>query len=230
MLHEAGEERQPIVVVDGFFADPEALIARAEADARAGAFVAEPGNFYPGLRCALPRDCAGDISNFIDRHLTEIFAISPGRRITTEQLCFSLATTRPSDLLPIQAIPHFDTSEPDQIAMVVYLCDPRHGGTSFYRHRATGYESIGPERAQHYRRSLEREATRVGLPPRDYIRGDSRLFLRTLAVEARFNRAVFYHSNLLHAGTIDPASGLSPVPRHGRLTVTALNRFADVTE
>lgn len=221
-LVHIGSERQRLAIIDGFLSDPDALVA----DAAAGDdYVAEPGNYYPGVRRPLAPAIAAAIARFADQRLRPVFAIAPERRPVTALAAFSIATRPPETLLPIQCIPHFDTSEPHQLAMVLYLCDPRHGGTSFYRHRATGYETITAERAERYRRTLEREASTVGLPKRDYIRGDSALFERTAAIEPRYNRAIFYHSNLLHAGAIDPASGLSPDPREGRLTATAFIRL-----
>ena len=68
-----------------------------------------------------------------------------------------------------------------------------------------------------------REAGRTAARGFTYIRGDTALFERTASVAARFNRAIFYRSNLLHSGDIAADAGLSPDPRRGRLTANLLS-------
>jgi hypothetical protein len=131
-----------------------------------------------------------------------------------------MTTEATACLIPIQCIPHYDSSDTHQFAVVHYLCGEHHGGTSFYRHRQTGYESISAARSGQYIKTLDREATSRGLPKADYINGDSELFERVASVDAKFNRAIFYCSNLLHSGNIQAANGLNSDPRIGRLTAT----------
>ncbi|RME69165.1 MAG: hypothetical protein D6782_00095 [Alphaproteobacteria bacterium] len=217
-----GAERRPVAIVDDFLKQPQALLDIA---GRGEGFAPDPANFYPGVRKPLPDGYAAVLEHFVDAYLRGPFAIDPARRPHVVFCGLSMATRPPASLMPIQSIPHFDTSEAHQIAVVHYLCDPRWGGTSFYRHRATGFEAITNERAVPYRKMLERQATTVGLPAPQYINGDTDLFERIGAVEARFNRAIFYCSNVLHAGSIDATAGLSADPRQGRLTATAFVRL-----
>ncbi|QBE65819.1 hypothetical protein EWM63_24920 [Pseudoduganella lutea] len=134
----------------------------------------------------------------------------------------SLATTPQEALRPIQSLPHFDSVERNLIASVHYLCDERFGGTSFYRHRSTGFESMDAQRIAGYAPRLKQEVMRQGARSFTYIRGDTALFERTASVNAKFNRAIFYRSNLLHSGDIAVDAGLSVVPRGGRLTANTL--------
>ena len=103
--------------------------------------------------------------------------------------------------------------------MLHYLCEPMHGGTAFYRHRATGFETITRERLAAYMDSLQRELETNGPPPQ-YLTGSDSRFEQIEAVEARFNRVLLYRSQVLHSGSVN-AAALSDDPRHGRLTANA---------
>ncbi len=208
-----GTEGNPIAIVDGFHPDP----FRLRADAIAASF--EPALFhYPGVRAPLPDDYFAAVRPALTAALRQVFGHSAG--ITLLDASFSIVTTPPGRLSLGQCLPHVDAIEPNRVALVHYL-DPAGGdGTAFFRHRATGYESLDPERGPHYRERLNEEL-RLVLPPRAYPVGDSALFEQVAAAEARFNRAVIYRSALLHSGAISTDSPLSADPATGRLTITA---------
>src|SRR5215510_5790806 len=70
---------------------------------------------------------------------------------------FALATLGAADAQPIQKIPHRDSPDPNRLAMVHYLCRGNFGGTGFFRHRATGYESVDASRQLIYESTAKRE-------------------------------------------------------------------------
>ena len=55
---------------------------------------------------------------------------------------FSLITTPAQQLSAIQTLPHFDTNSPNLIAIIHYLGEGEHGGTGFFRHKKTEFETI----------------------------------------------------------------------------------------
>jgi hypothetical protein len=208
-----GAEAQPIAIVDGFHPDPEGLRAFAVAAAFGPA-----RNHYPGLRADLPPDYFQQVRPSLTAVLRAVFghAGAPG----LIDASFSIVTTPPSALTLPQRLPHVDATDPGRIALVHYLSPADAGGTAFYRHRATGLETLDARRA-----TLYREVLRVELgdhaPQPEYIAGDTALFEQTGAVNARFNRAVIYRSAMLHSGAIPADAPLHPDPATGRLTVTA---------
>jgi hypothetical protein len=129
---------------------------------------------------------------------------------------FGLATSPPESLSVLQRLPHFDTSNPRQVAVLHYLCDGAQGGTSFYRHRSTGYESIIEARQRLYYERLNAEVT-AALPPARYLSGNDELYEETARVAAKFNRLAVYRSCALHSANIESGC-LSRNPRQGRLT------------
>ena len=144
------------------------------------------------------------------------------------QAWYSIVTTPPADLLPIQRLPHIDGTDPTQIAMMLYLhrTGPRsaHRGTAFFRHRSTGLEALTADDYPRYAAALQADVTRTGLPPAAYATDGAPHFERTHMVPGHFNSAVFYRGNILHSGVIDNAAPLPADPLTGRLTINAFFR------
>jgi hypothetical protein len=222
VIHAIGSERRPVVVVEDFAQDPQALIAYAQSGEP---FRATPGDLYPGVRKPAPPEYAEDFCARYGDALREYFALPHGSIPRVVFSSLSITTTEPQHLRPVQRVPHFDTSAPNQLAIVHYLCGSEHGGTSFYRHRSTGFETISQERIRHYAETLKREVMTEHPPPAKYMDGDDPLFLRTASYEARSNRALIYPSNVLHSGDIRRVSPPQTAPRNARLTVNSFVRF-----
>ncbi len=209
--------KHTIVTVENFLEHPEQAIDQASLQ-----------NFaritpqYPGLRAPLDPDDCDALVDALSPHLSRWFGTAEGR--WSIQAWYSIVTSAPSELLPIQRLPHVDGTDPNQIAMMLYLHRTGHGGTAFFRHRSTGYEALTDDCFPHYRDQLQRDVSRAGLPRAAYVTDGEPLFERTLASSGAFNQAVFYRGNLLHSGVIDNSVPLSPNPRMGRLTINGFLR------
>ena len=207
-----GSEDQPIVIVDGFHPDPDALRGAAVATPFAPA-----RRHYPGIRAALPADYFQRVRAVLATVLRDVFGHGAVQLIDAS---FSIVTTPPAELTIEQRLPHVDAIAGGRIALVHYLKPDDNAGTAFYRHRATGFETIDAGRSQRYLATLKAELGGA-TPPPAYLDGDSPLFERIAQVDARYNRAVIYRSAMLHSGAIPPAATLDADPASGRLTVTA---------
>ena len=211
-LERVGNEREPLVTIDDFASDPDALRGFA-IEAPFG----PAGEHYPGIRAALPPD-------YLSRQLPVIAAevsrhFGRCRRIRTIDASFSIVTSRPEALQLRQQLPHVDAVGRERIALLHYLSPDDCDGTAFFRHRSTGFETIDATRAPAYfeRLNAEMQAPRT---QSGYIAGDTELFERTALASARYNRALLYRSYVLHSGAIAPDAVLSADPARGRLTVT----------
>lgn len=211
-VETVGRERQPVVVIDDFA--PDAPTWREIARTRP--FAPDTGH-YPGLKAPVTRAYLEAVSETITGVLGDVFSMAT--RTTLLGAWYQIVTTPPAALKLVQRVPHFDATEPNRIAIVHYLSEADHGGTAFYRHRATGFETIGPDRVQPYFARLNADVAARGVPVAAYISEDSPDFERTRLFEARFNRALIYRSQSLHSGAIPLDATLSPDPMVGRLTV-----------
>jgi len=212
-IESVGAEAQPLAILDDFAPDPEAL-----RDFAAAARFGDARNHYPGVRAELPGDYLSIQLPLIAAAVAQAFGRSGP--IEVIDASFSIVCT-PADMLSVpQRLPHCDAFTPDRIALVHYL-SASHDGTAFFRHRATGFETVDEDRRDLYFRQLDTELRYTGPPPPGYVADDTPLFECIRVAEARLNRALLYHSSNLHSGAISPGNALSADPCDGRLTVTA---------
>ena len=148
--------------------------------------------------------------------IAEVFGVHDCRVVDA---LYSLVTTPPDELTPIQRLPHFDGVEPERLALLHFLGGAQGSGTAFYRHRATGFETVTAARLADYERTLENEVHGHGVPDAAYIAGDTDIFEEIGLFEGRYNRALLYPSNALHCARIPTDLNLSGDPATGRLTV-----------
>lgn len=179
-------------------------------------------NLYPGLRAPVPESFSTALRAWLTPLLQHAGMLAAGQTIQRDSSFFSVVTTASGELLPIQCIPHYDSTDPNLLAAVIYLCDARFCGTSFYRHRRTGYEEITEENQTNYRLALDHDMRTHGAPPRQYMNGDSLLFETTFSNPLKFNSAIVYPGRILHAGNIRSPFVPPRDPSEWRLTITTL--------
>jgi hypothetical protein len=213
-LRRQGREGQPVLVIDDFLAVPEGW-REAASRARYGRI----GPFYPGLRSGIPPEAAAGLREGLARPIAEAFGLEPPPPVL--ECFFSIVTTPPADLAPIQRLPHFDGLEPERIAILVYLSGAEQGGTAFYRQRATGFETVDAARFPAFEAALKAGVAEHGLPPAAYIDGDTPLYEEIARYEARPNRALVYRGHSLHCAAIPAGADLPTDPRRGRLSINA---------
>lgn len=213
-IERLGEERQPLVIIDDALAEPDAFVAAA-ADQSYGTI----GPYYPGLRAPLPAQFNESFCAAIAPMIAENFSIEAAR--WRGECFYSLVTTPPDRLAPIQRLPHYDGVEEERMAALIYLCPAHFGGTSFYRHKSTGFETVTEDRFNQFKQTLEQEIRKDGLPPARYVDDGAPLFERTRLIDTVFNRMLIYRGVNLHCSAIDNNVPLPTDPKQGRLTITA---------
>jgi hypothetical protein len=210
-VHHQGEEREPVVVIDGFAPDPARFVADA------GFLAFKPiGPHYPGVRAVVAPAMMRDLLAALAPVIAEVFG-EPAVEVI--DAFYSLVTTAPSALAPIQRLPHFDGVERERLALLHFLSRDERSGTAFYRHRATGFETVTAERLRVYRQALAADLDRFGMPVPDYIAGDTPIFGQIAQHQGVFNRAILYRSNTLHCAAIPRDMAFVADPAAGRLTV-----------
>ena len=192
-----GLEQAPILVVDNFVQSPEWLVAQA-----AQQHYVPHSPFYPGNSADTPEAYKHFFLNCLQDLIKEVFDVRSDLRFSGCR--FSHVSTDPSALQLLQRIPHFDSLGKNDLAAVHYLFKEDLGGTSFYRHRKTGFEYIDESRKIEYFRSLEGENDGPNMPKATdgYINGDTALYERIAEQHGIFNRLVIYRRNSLHSGSI----------------------------
>lgn len=210
-LRHVGEARNPVVVVDDFTGAVEQAIELA---ASVAPFPASAGNYYPGLRREIP---PGDTAWPFVRQMMEKAAPFIGGAFEMGGFdlagaSFSMITAPPDSLAPGQRAPHFDSTDPDYLAVLLYLSETP--GTAFYRQIETGIEVVSDANVGAFVATAER----VNGSLSGYALGSNEHYAQIGRVEGRRDRLVVYRGSMLHSGIIEPDMNFSPDPRIGRLT------------
>ena len=211
-VYQLGIEREPVAVIEYFAADPNALRTAAAASCFGPA-----GEHYPGIKAPLPATYFPAQRGLLATVLNEVFDVTERVRVLDAR--FSIVSTPTVSLSLQQRLPHVDALEPGRLALIHYLVPGGTAGTSFYRHRSTGFETVDNERKRRYFAALEADIRQHPVAP-GYLAGDTALFERIGTFEGVYNRALLYRGRLLHSGAIEPDQPLSPDPATGRLTIT----------
>jgi hypothetical protein len=212
-VERIGIEGEAVTVVDDLLHGSENLVEYA---ANVGAFSASR-SYYPGLRAPGPPAYPPVLHEALKPILAEVYGLDP--HMPFRMACvMSLVTVAPDRLDIQQRLPHVDTTDRRDLAILHFLCGPEHGGTAFFRHRRTDFETLDVQRREPFFEALDQEIREGVELPGGYLTGSNPLFEQIGAVEARFNRIVIYRSALLHSGLVNAAAGLSSDPRRGRLT------------
>lgn len=214
-----GEEKAPLLVVDNFISDPDALVEQAK-----HLSYEPPKLAYPGIRAMAPRDYQQFLLRELGPKIIEFFELE-GRKLRFSMCHYSLITKPPEELSMVQRIPHVDSFDSNGLATIHYLFRQNMGGTAFYRHRKTGFEIINEARKLDYFTALDAEMRGPHVPAPEYINGDTPLFKQIGKQEGIFNRLLIYRRTSLHSGCIDRDFVPDNNPLTGRLSI---NSFIDV--
>jgi hypothetical protein len=206
-----------VVVIDEFSGNAEAVAKLAD---ELAPFPQVSNNYYPGVRGEIDESQAEAFAYVqhtcreASQFIAGAFGVNGFRLLRAS---FSLVTKQPSELLPPQRVPHFDSTDPKYYALLHYLRVPEGSGTAFYRQRTTGIERVTETNQSAFVRTAQAEVAQ--LPANSgYIRGSNDLFEQIGVVEAVADRLIIYQGSLLHSGIIPQDMTFSPDPRVGRLT------------
>ena len=226
-VHEIGQSRSRVVVIDDFFNDPQRVVGAASALAP---FPPEGDTAYPGQRRQIgPGDAASGYVFAALQSLVPIIRDGFGAEsFGIVEASFSLLTTRPDSLRAVQRVPHFDYDDENILAILHHLHDIPGTGTSFYRHIETGIERADKANAQTLRKKLQADGDRPDVAAAGFIGESNAYYEKIFTVEGRFNRLVMYQGCLLHSGTITPDFPFSSDPSIGRLTGNMFVQFGNM--
>lgn len=213
-MRTVGNERTPVVIIDDFAVDIDAVRNEAYHSAN----FAVDGTAYPGVRAPLTRGHVMAELEALHPLLCSTYSIPPELRLRLVNAAFSLVATPEKELRILQCLPHFDSSRPYYIAITHYLAAGEFGGTGFYRHRPTGFETVTEDRVAKYVEAGDAFLAAHGDPRQNYFGESDDHYELYDRVEYKSNRLVAYPGYLLHSGLVDPRRDIDPDPRSGRLT------------
>jgi hypothetical protein len=211
-LRHFGSGQHAVVVVDDFSGDPKAIVDLAAALAP---FPSTASGYYPGVRRVIT-EADVDAFAYAEGVLRDAATFIGGGfdvdRFDWIEASFSMVTAPPDRLAPAQRAPHFDSPDPNYLAILHYLSDTP--GTAFYRQRATGIELVDAANMD----AFVSHARQAAATAQGYISDSDMHYEQIGIVEGVADRLVIYRGALLHSGVIPSGMDFSADPRCGRLT------------
>jgi hypothetical protein len=216
-VQEIGRSKSKVVVIDDVLSHAQAAVDMAAA---LPAFPPESRTAYPGRRYQIgPQDqaslCVREILTVAGPVIQSQYDADNYRVF---EASFSLVTTPPRDRSPRQSIPHFDSEDPNYLAILLHLHGVPDTGTAFYRHIASDLEQVSPDSAPRYRALAQAELAAQAVDPAGREGRAYANYEEIFRVEGRFNRLAIYQGSLIHSGYLAPGFNYSDDPRTGRLT------------
>jgi hypothetical protein len=157
-VRKMGREGEPLVIIDGFSGMTGELL-----EAGYAASYQHAGASYPGIRSWADPSYLDRRRDLMMQIMSRVFGFTKGVRLDAST--FSLVTLGEHELHPLQRIPHYDHSSGEVIAIMHYLLGSESGGTAFYRHRRTGFETVTPDREDAYNAALAMDEREHCMPP-----------------------------------------------------------------
>lgn len=207
-----GRDDNPVLIIDNFMPEPEAWVTQLET-----LNYARRSPYNPGVQAPLPGSYLGTVSRGLEFIFQHGFDFR--RQMQLENLLASYVTCPPTDLAPIQRYPHYDGGHNGMVAVLHFLCGPEQGGTRFFRHDRTGFETVTRAQDDIYGAARNVDIDEYGLRDPAYFYETGHGFTLLHTVPAKFNRAIIYSSTTIHSGDLGANPSFDVSPNTGRLTV-----------
>ena len=219
-LFYVGDEKTCVIVCDNVLKDLGVVRDTASSAVK---FEDESSTAYPGKRAEIPDAYAEKVFPLVVSLIRDNYALPKATRGHMHAGYLSVVTTAPEKLSIPQRLPHYDSIQPYFFATTHYINEGDFGGTSFYKHRPTGFEKINADRTDRLVQSAQ--AFLQQSPPRpEYFDESGDHFQRIGTVDYKPNRLLIYPGALFHSGIIHSPENLNTDPLEGRLTA---NLFID---
>ncbi len=210
-----GREQTRVLLMDNVFTHMGPVRELAQQQC----FEPELATYYPGVRAPCPQVLRDAILRVSSGVMAQAYGLSASVQFEDKGSWLSLAARPPEQLHPLQCMPHFDSLQSHDFALMLYASERPFQGTAFYRHRQTGFENITQSRWPEFQAARQAYEDKHGPRPQGYFAGSNDEFEQLGKIDYRPNRLVVYPGSLLHSGLIDAASDLSAQVQNGRLTV-----------
>lgn len=222
-LVHVGISQTPILVIDDYLQSTAELIHYARFH---GKFSPDNTSYYPGVRSKLPKEYVVACLKPLMKRLYSVFAIPTQLRPNPIDNTFSLVTVESENLLPVQTLPHFDTCDPNLLAVVHYLNPLSHGGTGFFRHNRSAIERVNLGCEQEYLMDVQRLLNKSPHSQSQYCATSHPAYTCIYQVPYQQNRLLIYPGNLLHSALINKTGDINTDPNTGRLTANMFIKFS----
>lgn len=215
-----GKDKTPIIIIDDYADNLDEI---AEQVATFGCFSPDNVTNYPGVRSPIPKALVVGYLKPLMQLLYRIYKFPNSFEPSPIDNYFSLITSQPDELSAMQSWPHFDTPNPNLIAIIHYLDKGSHGGTGFFRHNKSDLDRIDEKSKDQYFQCAQDYFQSINTNTYGYCTEQHSEFTCYKKISYKPNRLIIFPGQLLHSTLVELNTDLDPNPERGRLTA---NLFA----
>lgn len=210
-----GQDKTPVIIIDNYVENYDEVAAQAN---EFGDFKPDQVTNYPGVRAAMPKAVVVDYLKPLMQLLYGVYKFPDTYEPTPKDNYFSLITCKPNELTAMQSWPHFDTPNPNLIAVIHYLNNGCHGGTGFFRHNKSGLDCIDNKNKDIYFQFADDYFHSLAAESYNYCSEQHSEFTCYQQIEYKPNRLLIFPGQLLHSTLVDLKTDINSNPQTGRLT------------
>ena len=217
-----GEHKTPVIIIDDYADNLDELIDHV---VKNNDFRPDEITNYPGIRSAIPKALVVDYLKPLMQGLYRIYNLADSLTPNPKDNYFSLITKQASELTTLQTWPHFDTPNPNLIAVIHYLGKGSHGGTGFFKHNKSGLERINQKSKHDYLQYAHKYFQSVNESVYGYCNEYHSEFSCYKKIAYKSNRLIVFPGQLLHSTLVKFPTDVNSSPQHGRLTANMFIEF-----
>ena len=217
-----GQDKTPIIIFDNYIENVDDLVNDIIEN---GQFKPDEISYYPGNRSAIPKSLIVSYLKPLMDVLYRVYKVPNNLQPAPKDNYFSLISTKPKELSAMQSWPHFDTPNPNLIAIIHYINKNEHGGTAFFKHNKSGLDRIDNQSIETYLKHADNYFTSLNTNAFDYCDEQHSEFTCYKKIAYKPNRLIIFPGQLLHSSLVNTDTDLSSNPEEGRLTANMFIEF-----
>ena len=217
-----GKHKTPVIIIDDYAVNPDEIAVEA---ATQGGFSPDNVTNYPGVRSPISKALVVGYLKPLMPLLYRIYKFPKSLTPAPKDNYFSLITKQPSELSALQTWPHFDTPDPNLLAVIHYLDKGSHGGTGFFRHNKSNLEHVDETSIDDYYKYADDYFQSIKANAYAYCTEQHSEFTCYKKIEYKPNRLIIFPGQLLHSTLVDSDTKVDQNLSSGRLTANLFAAF-----
>lgn len=210
-----GEDNIPVIIIDDYANNHGEIINQVSNN---GNFDTDNITSYPGIRSSIPKDLVVSYLKPLMKGIFQIYNVPKSLKPSPKDNYFSLITAKPSELTPIQSWPHFDTPNPNLLAVIHYLGKGEHGGIGFFEHKKSGFIRIDKNNKEYFYQCADDYFNSSDAKAFGYCQEQHSEFSCYKKIAYKSNRLIIFPGQLLHSTLVNIDTDIDSNPSSGRLT------------
>ena len=210
-----GVDKTPIIIIDDYAQNHDEIIEQV---VKNSCFNPDEITSYPGVRSPIPKGLVVGYLKPLIEGLYKVYKIPERLQPSPKDNYFSLISTPAEELSPIQSWPHFDTHNPNLLAVIHYLGKGQHGGIGFFKHKRSGLERIEEQNKAYFYQCADEYFESGANQNVAYCQEQHSEFTCYKKIAYKPNRLIIFPGQLLHSALVDLDRDLNIDPASGRLT------------